>query len=149
MDGADKMIPEYRGETKNGKVVFGWLNYDAVEKCYFIMENCWFRGRENITLTTGLFYEITQSTLARYTGQKDKHEICIYGSFELNGKMTEGGDVVRSDVFDFNGSYLHETMDYNVVFEGGMWIMKSIDTNYDNNILHSIGSGLLEIIKEK
>lgn len=89
----------FKAQRKDGKgEVKGWLNYDAVEKEYFIMDNCWFRGENNRTLITGLFHEIIPSTLSMQTGQTDKNGEMIYGSFRLDGKMTEGGDrVIDSD----------------------------------------------------
>jgi hypothetical protein len=41
------------------------------------------------------FLEIIPSTLAQCTGRQDKNGNWIFGSIEIDGKMTKGGDVVK------------------------------------------------------
>ncbi len=43
------------------------------------------------------FCEIDPTTLARDTTVKDKNGNAVYGSFEVDGVMSEGGDKVRGD----------------------------------------------------
>ncbi len=41
------------------------------------------------------FIEVIPSTVAQSTGLKDKNKVKIYGSIEINGKMSKGGDIVK------------------------------------------------------
>jgi hypothetical protein len=39
-------------------------------------------------------YEVSPESLSMFTNQTDKNNIAIFGSFEIDGKMTRGGDIV-------------------------------------------------------
>jgi hypothetical protein len=41
------------------------------------------------------YFEVIPGTLSMSTGLKDKNGTMIFGSFEVDGKMNKGGDVVR------------------------------------------------------
>ena len=83
----------YRGTTKDGREVFGWLNHNPSTKKYYI-SNCWFK-QEFCGVQIPSLNEVIPETIAMDTGQTDKNGIDIYGSFKLDGVMTKGGDVVE------------------------------------------------------
>ncbi len=51
---------------------------------------------EGTIIHRATYYEITPSTLAQCTGRQDKNKNWIFGSIEIDGKMTQGGDVVKA-----------------------------------------------------
>ncbi len=93
----------YRGLTEDGKVVFGWLNesHDNFDGIFYHITP---RG-------TALTYKVTFASLAQFTGKHDKNKKPIYGSFEIDGVMTEGGDLVKWDnsigIVKWDGSKAH------------------------------------------
>ncbi len=91
------MTGMYRGLTKEGNEVFGWLvvirNRYYISYTDAVMHNHW-QIRTFIPSITE-FAEVTFESLAQFTGKHDKNKKPIYGSFEIDGVMTEGGDVVK------------------------------------------------------
>ena len=131
----------FKAQRKDGKgEVRGWLNYDAVEKNYFIMDNNWFRGANNRTLITALWHEIIPSTLSMQTGQTDKHGEMIYGSFMLDGKMTEGGDMVYDEA---------NKQECDIVFIDGAFCMVNLGDEECYIMAQFACDQFLEIIKGK
>ncbi len=96
----------YRGVTKSGEVVEGYWWYHPFYKKHFIRVT---NNRELID------YEVHPASLAQNTTVKDKDGKPIFGSFEVEGKMTRGGDRIR--VYNWGvaeGEILGET---NVVWD--------------------------------
>lgn len=90
----------FRAMTKDGREVFGWLlkkhYYNCIKKDYEQFEI------QSIKKINDEYYNIVDSvipeTIAMKTGQLDKEEKDIYGSFELEGfGMTRGGDKCYDD----------------------------------------------------
>ena len=84
----------FRAKRKDGQgEVKGWLNYDKVNDRYFIVDEFYYTYDYDCWLPN--IIEVIPSTIAIKTGQLDKANEMIYGSFELDGfGMTKGGDVV-------------------------------------------------------
>lgn len=90
----------YRATTKDGRVVIGY--YVKTDEDSWIIEleltnediSVGFSLEERDPSSCGC-YKIDPSTLARDTTVKDKNDTPIYGSFPVDGKMSEGGDRVR------------------------------------------------------
>ena len=92
---------KFRGKTKEGKEVKGYYCY--VQKKHYIILSGAFISPQN-----GIHYysEVIPSTIAQFTGLKDKNKVEIYGSIEIDGKMSEGGDIVKvkSDIPTYQGA---------------------------------------------
>ena len=87
----------FRGTTKEGEVVEGY--YAKVEDSHLIIP-------DGASLCLGVkimsehdflegFVEVLPLSLAMSTGISDKNKVPIYGSFEVDGVMSEGGDKLR------------------------------------------------------
>ena len=77
----------FRGTTKDGKVVEGWLCIWQGVVYIFDSPFNLYNGR----------HEVLPQSLAMSTGISDKNKVPIYGSFEYEpGKLSEGGDMVKS-----------------------------------------------------
>ncbi len=91
------MAGMYRGLTKEGKVVLGCL-FHHVTRAFIIDEYEMTEGLCTISSTPRSisgWIEVLPESLAQFTGKHDKNKKPIYGSFEIDGFMTEGGDVVK------------------------------------------------------
>jgi hypothetical protein len=82
-------------DKKTGNVVTGWLvEYAGVYQIYSkptkddVIE-CGFRT-----------HKVHPSSVAMQTGVKDRNDTMIYGSIEIDGKMTSGGDEVLRQIKD-------------------------------------------------
>lgn len=99
----------FRAKTvKTGQLCYGyWCKIQS--KHYMILDDAEYRYRGVFTddTVTG-FVEIDPLTLAMDTTVKDKHGKPIYGSFVVDGKMSEGGDIYAGEkwipLFYFRGS---------------------------------------------
>jgi hypothetical protein len=108
------MFPIFRGQKNNGDWIEGSLikcgnsYYIATTNasCYEPVDNqC-----GNYCILDGV-QPIIPETLSISTSQLDKNKTMIFGSFEVDGKMSSGGDRIK-----FSGCS-PET--YNVIFENG------------------------------
>ena len=130
----------FKAQRKDGKgEVRGWLvkidSRYALLPTYSFEEAC---GKS--LMETFRYYEIIPSTLSMQTGQTDKNGEMIYGSFELDGKMTEGGDRVLSRDNGDTGK-----VEYSNIFTSFV----IINENHEN-LEYGIGQYYdLEIIKGK
>jgi hypothetical protein len=74
---------KFRGQRVDNKEwIEGGLVYDNTDNTYFVYSS--FEYGE----------EVIPETLSMSTGQLDKNKEMIFGSFEVDGKMSKGGDVV-------------------------------------------------------
>jgi hypothetical protein len=87
----------YRGTTKDGREVFGWVDYNPYKTCFEIHES----GDTPPTHSDpcgGVYserYEVIPSTIAMKIGKTDKHDTDIYGSKDFGFGMTDGHDKIR------------------------------------------------------
>ena len=87
----------FRGITTEGKVVEGSLvqfnghNYIVTDKNGYSYSRI---TASHGYLSTDDALEVPPSSLAMSTGISDKNKVPIYGSFEVDGVMSEGGDDV-------------------------------------------------------
>ena len=92
---------QYRGMTKDGKWVEGcWCKLITTPERHFINPkpyDCGFQGGEILKYEISGFIEVIPETVGQQTGLKDKNKKEIYGSIEIDGKLTKGGDIVRID----------------------------------------------------
>lgn len=81
----------YRGKRKdNGELMVGFLEWERDDDCvlhHFIHTG--YDGKEFEE-----WYTIEPSSIAAYTGRKDKNGDMIFGCIEIDGVMTEGGDAL-------------------------------------------------------
>ena len=73
----------------------------------------------------GNSYLVIPSTIAQFTGLKDKNQVEIYGSIEIDGVMSEGGDIVKVEIDVYNGIYVCEYQTDMALFEfkgEGEWL---------------------------
>ena len=96
----------FRALNLDGNITLGWLN--QFEDVFYIVENK--GGYLHIQ-------RVKTKTIAMKTGQTDKNDKDIYGSFKLDGKMTKGGDVI---------SYYDDY--YHVCFTNGAWLCDNCRT---------------------
>lgn len=164
------MIPKFRGKTKDGREVFGWLVIDhAIMGAYYIVsENGWFGSlpisefrNGNIKNNLPPLIKVHPETIAMKTGQTDKNETDIYGSIELDGTMTEGGDRVRMLYTDWMSKdsndprtleqYLKDISHYgDIVFHDDRWSFRTYSEKYKSynyGSIHCGTHGEIEIIK--
>ena len=84
----------YRGVTKTGEVVegdkFRTKCTDKPDIYHILIES------REVDLTER-YEEVYPESLALSTGITDKNGKMIYGSIEVNGNMSKGGDVVKID----------------------------------------------------
>lgn len=104
----------FRGvRIDNGEVVEGWLIDCKRQLAYIIplkslaVEVSKSKKHHIRTLELTSFYTVYSESLAMKTGRKDKNEVDIYGSFEVDGKMSRGGDRVLLDNGILNRSGLN------------------------------------------
>jgi len=118
----------FRAKQVGGRgEVNGWI-YTINDTWYLLPKN-------------GLIAHIViPSTISMKTYQRDKDGNDIYGSFELDGKMTKANNRVRLLYFTDSGS----SMEGNVIFEIGQWMVKFDDGT--GTPLHYIISKHIEII---
>ena len=94
----------YRAETKDGRVVMGY--HAVVEGRHWIIDkNAYIKTIPTVgwgARAMSGFVEVLPSTLAQSTGIRDKHGVEIFSSFEVDGKMSEGGDRVQADSWQFH-----------------------------------------------
>ena len=86
---------KYRGITLDGYWITGYLTYSKKEKLYYITED-----NDN----EFSFPVIPESLSVTYTGLTDKNGNQIYASFEVDGKMSKGGDIISYIDEIMNGS---------------------------------------------
>lgn len=88
---------KFRGQRKdNGEWVVGWLVLNAKNFGREVAENHWYIVPiERVYLC----HEIHPHTLSISTGKLDSNGTEIFASFEIDGTMTEGGDVVRTTLW--------------------------------------------------
>ena len=83
---------KFRGKTKEGERVGGWYAKQCVgeegETVSVIIDDDYFP------------IEVIPSTIAQFTGRLDKNKKEIYSSIPIDGKMSEGGDILKDDVGD-------------------------------------------------
>ncbi len=92
------MTGMYRGLTKEGKVVLGCL-FHHVTRAFIIDEYEMTEGLCTISSTPRSisgWIEVLPESLAQFTGKHDKNKKPIYGSFEIDEKMTGGGDTIKA-----------------------------------------------------
>ena len=131
----------FKAQRTDGKgEVKGWLVKNRDGQC-FIFKNIWF----NTSYAIERFYQweiemnpVILSTISQQTGQTDKEGKDIYGSIEIDGVMTKGGDVIMLETCDVDKA--------SVFFRGGaFWIKWLSDgneellTDYDMKHFEIIG----------
>lgn len=100
---------KFRGETKEGKVVEGyylylkhfpggWMDDDPKEHdrhmIFPVKQECSNPYDAEGTIHRGVYYQVTPQSLAMSMGINDRNKAEIFGSFPVDGKMSEGGDDV-------------------------------------------------------
>ena len=86
----------FRGKTKdNGKWVYGGF-MQTPESPFIIDYSVIVKNAEDGYPTVYDVVEVIPSTIAQFTTVKDENDDEIYGSFPINGIMTEGGDIVEA-----------------------------------------------------
>lgn len=90
----------HRAKTFDGKEVFGY-HCKVQGKHYMILEDAEFLKARTYGYRIDYFIDgsvdIDPKTLGMYTTVDDRHGKPIYGSFPVDGKMSEGGDIVLFD----------------------------------------------------
>lgn len=87
---------KFRGQTKSGEWVVGWLIcFGEHIKSYVIYH----------TSDGVICSETHPHTLSVSTGKLDSNKQEIFASFEVDGVMTEGGDVVSVNGNNYNIKY--------------------------------------------
>lgn len=125
---------KFRGTTKEGKGVKGWLLRTHFPDTYWIIKDMLYVADVLYGLNPKFpkhlqgCYQVLPSSLAMYTGIKDKNKAEIYGSFEVDGKMSDGGDEIMA---------VDEKR--RVMWYFNRWVMRVIGTNclrefHKNNI---------------
>ena len=77
---------KFRGITLDGYWITGYLTYSKKEKLYYITED-----NDN----EFSFPVIPESLAVTYTGLTDKNGNSIFASFEVDGKLSRGGDIIN------------------------------------------------------
>ena len=118
-----KMLKARAKREDNGEEVVGW--YVKSESRHFICdEDCKFDYEEDDDGNTrpiifAEVYRIDPTTLAVETGTLDKNKRMIFGSIEVDGVLSEGGDDVKVTV------YAQQSFTGRVEFEklkGAWWV---------------------------
>lgn len=92
---------KFKGKTKEGKWVEGYYvfcrnhsyilpihNEDDLNSCF---DERWIqKGADDQG-----WFEVIPSTITQFTGKLDKNKKEIYSSIPIDGKMSEGGDIVK------------------------------------------------------
>ena len=115
----------YRGKRKdNGEWAYGW--YARIAHRHIIItdnssinpgDRWWFRIED--------FVEVLPSTVGQSTGIKDKNKKEIFGSIEINGKMSKGGDIVKVNNYQGPLTVKYEPLWMQYVLE------KSVNDDYE------------------
>lgn len=79
---------KFRGKTKDKleKWIYGYYSHNSK------------RGIHMITEDNSGTWLVIPSTIAQFIGLKDKNDVEIYGSIEIDGVMSEGGDIIQECV---------------------------------------------------
>jgi hypothetical protein len=96
------------------------------------------------------YFEVIPETLSMSTGQLDKNGTMIFSSFEVDGKITVGGDVVKlhygipptSDILVIE---FVDNQVFNDFYVSGFW-MRNLNKNRHSASLHKEYQNDLEII---
>lgn len=127
-------LATYRGVDKiTGENVYGCLvHLDFHNSVDYIDEY-------QIVLPNGHSYSVHPDSLAICTTIKDKNDIYIFASFEIDGKMTKGGDIVFSIAYEFDGIILFSGSQFIIKNKTNQWnieeipgYLKIIGTQYNN-----------------
>lgn len=84
----------FRGKrTDNGKWIEGWVG-KVRDNYYILIDNP--THESNLLWLNSEVFQVYPNSVAMQTGVHDKNKEMIYGSIELDGKMTKGGDRVEA-----------------------------------------------------
>lgn len=126
---------KFRGKRiDNGEWVEGYYWYNCLEDEYQITVSE--HGADNF-----MNYTVEPDSIGMFTTLLDKNKKEIYGSIEINGKMSKGGDVVKYNTYD---GYIGTS---NVEFKNGYFYPVAkveLYNHYDGN-----GFEILSPIYEK
>ena len=94
---------KFRGETQDGKLVEGYYLETGCGR-HFIIDppqaiiatERTFKGKTDIAIVG--CYEVLPQSLAMSTGISDKNQVEIFGSIEVDGVMSDGGDDCKLDI---------------------------------------------------
>ncbi|MFA6281875.1 MAG: hypothetical protein WCY05_05185 [Candidatus Omnitrophota bacterium] len=135
----------FRGQEKDtGKWVEGYFYRRNDGAGYMILGNISCCGK----ITCSHF--IVPNTLSISTGQFDKNRVEIFGSFEVDGKMSKGGDMVKLHygIPPTSDTLVIEFVDnqvFNDFYVSGFW-MRNLNKNRHSASLHKEYQNDLEII---
>ncbi len=90
-------IGMFRGKKiDTGEWAYGFFIKSTDDRC-FIGKNLYVHEKGNPSTLTPQFdaVEVVPETLAQYTTLNDKNDKPIYGSIEIDGKRTKGGDIAK------------------------------------------------------
>jgi hypothetical protein len=124
----------FRGKTERGQWVEGYFiegnslnedSYKRTHKCLILPIYPDIRETNIGLISINGLIEVIPESVAMSTGLKDKNGKEIFGSIEIDGKMSRGGDIVKWDDRS-DGKYWRYAK---VIFEYGMFgfeIIKAI-----------------------
>jgi hypothetical protein len=73
-------------------------------------------------------YEVITESLAMFTGLYDKNGVPIFGSFEVDGKMSKGGDIINVKMYsNIRDEFYYQNC--KVPFSKGVFYLKVIGNN--------------------
>lgn len=102
---------KFRGQTKSGEWVVGWLIcFGEHIKSYVIYH----------TSDGVICSEIHPHTLSVSFGKLDSNGVEIFASFEIDGVMTQGGDLVEVGGEHYSVLYLSDTAQFCISGESGV-----------------------------
>lgn len=104
---------KFRGQTKSGEWVVGGLTRgyvnDELRYVYHVEDD-----------ELNLYLDIQPGTLSVSTGKLDSNGVEIFASFEIDGVMTQGGDLVEVGGEHYSVLYLSDTAQFCISGESGV-----------------------------
>ncbi len=145
-----------KGRTPDGEEVKGWLLKDDHNQ-YFIVSTDdssppilatavkSLTGSHDIVILGA--YEVTPESIALFTGKLYKNKVEIYGSVEIEGKMSEGGSDVRGRLKSSDNPLKNYKVEFYEHLSG--FVVREVSEKKGGGILDHLHAYNLEVLTER